>query len=154
MGSYWVFIDSITGTRDSLLVVGYNADQQFMSGSVSYTDINIHILDYNDSVIAPKYWEIELLSVQHSAILVYYNQGYINDGTQLLSYNIDPFNIVFGNTVLSQINVGAKSYANVLSSALGNDRILLNADSGFVKMTLNNQYTQKVLLLQKSHIVR
>lgn len=155
VGSYWVFTDSLTGKRDSLVVNEKENVQGTTSDNNPYTDISTYIYEYYDTSAPKKDWEIFLPSRGSEASLIYYNQGNFSqgDGGQVITYDINPFKIAAANTILSQINLGPKSYTNVLSSALGNDRILLNADSGFVKMTLNNQYTQKVLLLQKSHIV-
>lgn len=153
-GSYWVFTDSLTGKRDSLAVNGVTAIQDSTSDGTAYTDISIYIYEYYDTFAVRKVWEIFLPARGvNEASLNYYNQGYFSDGTQLLRYNISPFNIAGGNSVLSQVSIGPSTYMNVLSCAMQNDRILLNADSGFIKMTLNNPYTQKVLVLQKSHIV-
>ncbi len=154
VGSYWVFTDTLTGKRDSLVVDESDECYGMTIDNVDYKDKCIFIFEYYDTFAVRKVWEINLSSLNDGdAVLLYYNQGYFGSGNQILTYNINPIDLKPGNVISPQMTVGSKTYTNVFNSAMLHERILLNADSGFIELDLNNFYTHKALVLQKSHIV-
>lgn len=150
-GSYWIFNDSITGKVDSFNVDDYSFSTYTTGDNILCDLIRISIREYYDTSTVYKLWQIELDAFTRGIALNYYDLPLHFAGA--LYYNIDPFVLTGGRTILPSVTVAAKSYNSVLGSTTLTDTLLLNADSGLIKISLNNQYAQKNLILQKSHIV-
>jgi hypothetical protein len=161
-GSYWIFTDSLTSSIDSFAETGYDYLTSDVSnyhtnetGSIGFWEF------YNLPADTFRVWELELSSSQARM-----NVSDLTNPYQLKAYygftEDFPFNLISTDptvhkSIIPSIVINGKNYQNVYRyyvqyDASHADEILMNADSGFIKMSFS-KYSQQVLLLQKAHIV-
>lgn len=167
-GSYWVFKDSLNNIRDSFHL-SYTSDD--IDGpdrqSVSTERIILQMSEYyNPSTDSIRYWFLELIADRSRCDATDLRTPYFFSGTNhyIISNltNGIPFSLQSNDpavqkSLLSSVSVNGKTYTNVYRyfarfDSNHADEILINADSGFIKMSFS-KYSQQVLLLEKANIV-
>lgn len=156
-GSYWIFTDTLTGKKDSLVVLGY-------------TDVDVSQEEHTEElkqISFAEYYNPDSISVFNAWILEIHsgkNENYTNLSTptqpqRYYHFTVGfPFNLnsnVSGvtRTLIPSANVDSKIYSNVYQYYISNnDEILINADSGFIKMRFS-QYSHQVLELDHCRII-
>jgi len=154
-GTYWIFTDTLTGKKDSFAVAG-STDLDHFEGDYYDELLTIGILEFYNPDSAYRGWVIEIHSSKDA------NRTDISSPYQQNAY----YNFIVGfpfslnsndpdvvKSILPSVIVNGKSYSNVYQYyiTLNNDEILMNADSGFIKMRFS-QYSHQVLELDHCHI--
>lgn len=160
-GTYWLFRDSLTSDTDSLIATNYRTAKVGPENGVSWDKIDITLVDYH---IASNQQDTMILSLSSEGDLDYSDLS-DNQAHLLLNGNFTYRYPFLENTGVverknfSSLVVNNTSYVNAYRyyweiDNVHSDEIIVNRDSGFIKIGFNDTGRHTVLQLQHSHIIR
>jgi hypothetical protein len=167
-GSYWIFKDSLNNIMDSFrLTLIYDGISSPGYDNVSTEEIALQMHEYFHPLTdSNRYWELDLIASRsrldatdlQTPYFFTGNIGYIySNFTNGIPFSLQSNDPSLQKSLLSSVSVNGKTYTNVYRyfvtyDSTHTDEILLNADSGFIKMSFG-KYAQQNLLLEKANIV-
>jgi len=161
-GTYWILKDSLTGNIDSLVATNYQVIQRNLANDVVAEEAAAYLISYHLAngdkdtmrllVDADTYAEYSFLnnSSNNNRLNGYFTYKYpfsaiSQDGIETTSLATATIN----NTVYSNVY---RYYYQIDNQHF--DEILINHDSGFVRIVFNDQIAHRILQLQHSNVVR
>ena len=175
-GSYWIFTDSVNGSRDSFAVMHYRLDTEQKnndrySDDYRYETVTISINEYHaNSPDSYRVWTLNLTSLRGNENSTLYSASY-DPGADLtrdwpfslngeFGGNAGDEKNIISRALLNSTDINHKSYNDVYWSQViypqsdYEDAIVMNASSGFIRIAVNRGPSRQILLLEESHINR
>ncbi|MBS1584112.1 MAG: hypothetical protein JSS82_00990 [Bacteroidetes bacterium] len=175
-GSYWIFKDTLRGTRDSFVVTsnlvgtGKKTFDRY-SDDYEYETLEMRIEEYyTNNTDSSRIWLFELnafkgLYESYLGSKSFSTEGGFTygwpfvPGTDTGGY-VDVGKTVITRSLIVSTTINNKDYDNVYRYEVVNpshnydDDVMINKDSGLVRIVLNNAFGRQVLLPEESHILR
>ncbi|MBS1584002.1 MAG: hypothetical protein JSS82_00430 [Bacteroidetes bacterium] len=160
-GTYWLFRDSLTGDNDSLIATNYRTAKEGPENGLSWDKINVTLIDYH---ITTGQKDTFVMSLSSEGDLdfcdLYDNQQHLRlYGNLTYRYPFFETSGAVERKNFTSLFTNNNSYANPYRYywQIDNDHfdeIIINHDSGFIRIGFNDSAAHRILQLHHSHIIR